>query len=153
MVLFFALVLFLIGISCTGPAEVVRRFDSPDGTKELVIWRMPHAPDWSVRITLGPRTGRPDTVYQDRDDRSPTYTDAVWLDSHVGVLICDGYSQRLQLAFDTNTGIQVSTEPTEAALQQKTLDRFGSLYRKESTTGEGILDWVCNEARRTPPRF
>jgi hypothetical protein len=150
---FTALMLSLIGISCTGPAEVVRRFSSPDGTKELVIWRIPHAPDWSVRITLGPQAGRQDTVYQDRDDRSPTYTDAVWLESQVGVLVCDGYSERLQLAFNTTTGAQVSSGPTEAALRQKTLDRFGLLYRKESTSGEGILEWICNEARRTPPRF
>lgn len=115
---------------------------SPDGKNEVIVWRLPHGADDSVKITIT-SDGRRQTIYEDREDRWPRKCQAWWAqDSRaVTIVVCDALGEGIAIVHDTVAGKRLSDKAATPYLKAIAKEKFSAC---DTATGKGILRCACN---------
>jgi hypothetical protein len=121
---------------------------SPDGMTELRIWKLPHGPDSSLRITARRQGEAARTIYEDHNDRILQLAEVAWMGRGdiVAALVCDSASQpdHIIIGYDLNSK-QVTTPEVVVPELQKSLRRRYSITPQIMLRYGDPINWACQD--------
>lgn len=117
---------------------------SPLGNNSIGIWKLPHGPDVSVRITAVSLSGER-TIYRDNHDRLPTLVEVAWTDkeNRAGILVCDGYAEKIIIGYDFQHSRVLSKEGVLESLRAGLIRRYGLTAEARAKYNGDIITWAC----------
>ncbi len=117
---------------------------SPLGSNSIGIWKLPHGPDVSVRITAVSLSGER-TIYRDNHDRLPTLVEVAWTDreNRAGILVCDGYTEKIIIGYDFKQSRVLSKDEVIESIRAGLIRRYGLTAEVRDKYRGDIITWAC----------
>lgn len=146
--------IFLSMCSCVLGKEVLLHSRAPSGSARVTLWLIPHAPDYSVAVSVTSK-GSTKTVHRDYEDRLPGIAEVYWSSdsSKFGVLVCDSGGSNFLFAYNLVTSQQVNEAEVLPGLRLLLKERYTPTNEDLAKYGNDPIRWACAPESELVPGF